>query len=383
MKDVPTIALESMTDAQRRAYAIADNRIAELASWDNELLKVELGELSVAFPDLDLTITGFATAEIDAIVLGSGEASPASDPAVDKLPANTGPTVSRPGDLWQLGSHRLLCGDARDGDSYRALLGDKRAGMVITDPPFNVRIAGHARGLGRHRHADFVMASGEMTGPEFIAFLECALSQMAAFSTPGAVHFTFIDWRHVFEMLTAGRTVYDALLNICVWAKGNGGMGSLYRSEHELVLAWRVKGGAHLNNVELGRFGRNRTNVWRYGGANSFGSDRDEMLSLHPTVKPVAMLADAILDVSKRGEVVLDPFVGSGSTIIAAEKVNRVAACIEIDPTYVDVAIRRFEERTGTEARHVLSGRTFDEEADERREGAGAASSNPGLGVAP
>ena len=321
--------------------------------------------MSVEFPDLDLTITGFETAEIDLIILGDEAGTITSDPKSDKVPdVDSGPPVSRLGDLWQLGPHRLLCADARDPESYQRLLGDQRARLVLTDPPYNVPIEGHARGLGRQQHADFVMAAGEMSEGEFTAFLNTVFRQMAAFSAPGAVHFTFMDWRHLREALSAGHNAYDALLNICVWAKGNGGMGSLYRSEHELALVWRVRGASHLNNVELGRFGRNRTNVWRYAGANSFGPERAEMLELHPTVKPVAMLADAILDVSNRGDLVLDPFAGSGSTIIAAHKVDRVAAGVEIDPQYVDVTVRRFEQLTGIKAQHADTKRGFAEEAE-------------------
>lgn len=205
-----------------------------------------------------------------------------------------------------------------------------------------------------------------MSEVEFIAFLEAAFIQMAAVSVPGAVHISFMDWAHLFEALTAGRRVYDALLNICVWAKANAGMGGLYHSQHELALVWRVRGGRHLNNIELGRYGRNRSNIWRYAGANSFGPERAEMLALHPTVKPVAMLADAILDVSKRGDLVLDTFLGSGSTIIAAHKVDRIAASLELDLRYVDVAVRRFEQVTGIKARHATTGNTFAEEAENR-----------------
>ncbi len=364
MTTVPTIELEAMSEAQRRAYAIADNRLAELAGWDNQLLKVELGELSVAFPDLDLTVTGFETAELDQIILGDELGSIASDPKCDDVPQiDRQSIVTHRGDLWLLGPHRLLCADARDRESYQRLLSDERARLVMTDPPFNVPIDGHARRISREQHGDFMMAAGEMSESEFIAFLETAFRLMAMFSLPGAVHYTFMDWRHLFEALHAGRKTYDTLLNICAWVKGNGGMGSFYRSEHELVLVWRVPGAKHLNNVELGQYGRNRTNVWRHPGANSFGPERAAMLALHPTVKPVAMVADAILDASNRGDLVLDPFAGSGSTIVAAHKVDRVGAGIEIDPKYVDVAVRRFEELTGIKVRHAVSGRTFAEEA--------------------
>ena len=313
MTTVPTIALATMNEAQRRAYMIADNKLAELAGWDRALLTVELKELPVAFPDQDLTITGFETAELDLIILGDETGSIAPDPQSNNVPeADSGPAVSRLGDLWLLGPHRLLCADARDEGSYQTLLGDCRASLVLTDPPFNVRITGHARGLGRHCHPDFVMAAGELSEDEFTTFLTTVFRHMAAFSAPGALDYIFMDWRHLFEVLCAGRTIYEGLVNVCVWAKYNAGMGSLYRSQHELVLLWQVGGGKHLNNVELGKFGRNRSNIWHYAGANSFGPERAEMLALHPTVKPIGMLADAILDVTKRGGLVLDPFRGSG-----------------------------------------------------------------------
>lgn len=362
MKEVPTIELAALNEEQRRAYAIADNRLGELAGWDTDLLRLELGELSVAFPELDLTLTGFETGELDIILLADPSGSIASDPRADELP-DVGPIpVSCSGDLWLLGPHRLLCGDARDPDAYRILLPNQRVHLALTDPPFNVPIDGHARGPGQHRHRDFAMASGEMTDTEFTTFLKLVLRNMADVSVPGAVHFTFMDWRHFPEVLSAGREIYDALLNVCVWVKGNGGMGSLYRSEHEHVFVWRVGNTSHTNNIQLGSYGRNRTNVWRYAGANSFGPGRAEMLELHPTVKPTQLLVDAILDVSKRGEWVLDPFVGSGSTLIAAHQIDRVCAAIEIDPHYCDVVVERFERFAGVEARHAGTGRTFSEE---------------------
>ena len=366
MTEVPTIELAALNDEQRRTYAIADNRLGELAGWDPDLLRLELGELSVAFPELDLTVTGFETGELDIILLADASGSIASDPRADELPDVDPIPVSRSGDLWLLGPHRLLCSDARDPDAYRILLPNQRVHLALTDPPFNVPIDGHARGLGQHHHRDFAMASGEMTDTEFTAFLKLVLRNMADVSVPGAVHFTFMDWRHFPEVLSAGRDIYDALLNVCVWAKGNGGMGSLYRSEHEHVFVWRVGNISHTNNIQLGSYGRNRTNVWRYPGANSFGPGRAEMLELHPTVKPTQLLVDAILDVSKRGEWVLDPFAGSGSTLIAAHQVDRICAAIELDCHYCDVVVERFERFTGDEARHAMTGRTFSEERSVR-----------------
>jgi DNA modification methylase len=366
MTEVPTIELAALNEEQRRAYAITDNRLGELAGWDSNLLRLELGELSVAFPELDLTLTGFETGELDIILLADASGTIASDPRADDLPHIDSIPVTRTGDLWLMGSHRLLCSDARDPDAYPILLQNQRVHLALTDPPFNVSIDGHARGLGQHHHRDFAMASGEMTETEYIAFLKIVFRNMADVSVPGAVHFTFMDWRHFHEVLSAGRNTYDALLNVCVWAKGNGGMGSLYRSEHEHVFVWRVGNNGHTNNIQLGSFGRNRTNVWRYPGANSFGPGRAEMLELHPTVKPTQLLVDAILDVSKRGEWVLDPFVGSGSTLIAAYQVDRSCGAIEFDPHYCDVTVQRFERFTGIQARHAGTGRTFSDERSVR-----------------
>ena len=300
MTEVPTIELAALNEEQRRAYAITDNRLGELAGWDSDLLRLELGELSVAFPELDLTLTGFETGELDIILLADASGTIASDPRADDLPHIDSIPVTRTGDLWLMGSHRLLCSDAREPDAYPILLQNQRVHLALTDPPFNVSIDGHARGLGQHHHRDFAMASGEMTETEYIAFLKIVFRNMAYVSVPGAVHFTFMDWRHFHEVLSAGRNTYDALLNVCVWAKGNGGMGSLYRSEHEHVFVWRVGNNGHTNNIQLGSFGRNRTNVWRYPGANSFGPGRAEMLELHPTVKPELKGSNACADLPSR-----------------------------------------------------------------------------------
>jgi DNA modification methylase len=373
LRTVPVLRIEHLSPSEIRAYAIADNRLAELADWDKDILKLELGELSIDLPDLDLTVTGYETGELDLIILGDRESDIASAGEADEGPEiEEGPVVSRPGDIWDLGPHRLVCGDARLSASFDSLLGERVADLMITDPPYNVRIDGHARGLGQHQHMDFAMASGEMSEHQFSAFLEQVFTNLAHRTRSGSLHYTFMDWRHMREVLSAGGKAYDQLLNLCVWDKGTGGMGSLYRSQHELVFVWKSGPDPHINNVQLGSFGRNRTNVWHYPGANSFGPERSEMLALHPTVKPVALIADAILDASDRGALVLDPFCGSGSTIIAAEKVNRVAAGIELDPRYVDVAVRRFERLTGTDARHAISGLSFAEETALRSVSEGA-----------
>jgi 16S rRNA G966 N2-methylase RsmD len=366
METVPTIRLDHLSEEQVRALVIADNQLAELAGWDEDLLALELQELAELDLDFDLEIIGFETAEID-LLIGTASKDEQPDPA-DELPAfyPDAPTVSLPGDLWAIGSHRLLCADARDAAAYTRLLGNAKARAVFVDPPYNVPIQGHVSGLGRRRHGEFAMASGEMSETEFVSFLATVLGHHAAHSVDGAIHFVCMDWRHLIELLTAGRTVYSELKNLCVWEKTNAGMGSLYRSQHELVLVFKTGTAPHVNNVELGRHGRYRSNVWRYAGANSFGSQRDKDLEMHPTVKPIRLVADAILDCTRRGDIVLDGFVGSGTTLLAAERSGRVGFGIEIDPRYVDVALRRMAEHAGMEPIHFESGKSFDALEKER-----------------
>ena len=361
IKHVPTIRIENMSEAQKRAYVIADNRLAENAGWDAELLAIELQALTQIELGFDVEITGFETAEIDLLIGGlEADGKPAEPEPSFEGPDRSKPAVSVPGDLWRLGDHLLLCGDALKQESYAVLMGDDRAEMVFTDPPYNVPIAGHVSGLGKIKHDDFAMACGEMSESEFTGFLRTALGHMADFSIDGSLHYLCMDWRHAYELLDAGRGVYSELKNLCVWNKTNGGMGSLYRSKHELVFVFKNGTAKHINNVELGRYGRNRTNVWDYAGANSLSSDRANDLALHPTVKPVALVADAILDASKRGGIILDPFAGSGSTLLAAEEAGRRAYAIELDPYYVDTIIGRFQKGTGKEAVIADSGLPFD-----------------------
>ena len=372
MDTVPTVQLENLSEEQVRAYVIADNKLAECAGWDRDLLAIELQELAEINLDFDLEVMGFETAELDVLIGGEAEEGEA-DSADNKTGIDlSAPIVSRLGDLWQIGSHRLLCANALDGASYARLLGDEKAQVVFVDPPYNVRIEGHVSGLGEARHSEFAMASGEMSTPEFTTFLEKALSHHAAHSIDGALHFVCMDWRHSGELLAASRSVYSECKNLCVWVKTNAGMGSLYRSQHELVHVFKVGTAPHINNVELGRHGRSRSNVWHYAGANSFGVERDQALVMHPTVKPVRMVADAILDCSRRGDCVLDGFAGSGTTLIAAERTGRVGYALEIEPRYIDVAIRRLAKHAGLDAVHIESGRTFSEVAASRTDPAPA-----------
>lgn len=361
MSEVPVIRLEHLSEAQAKAYLLADNKLSDRSSWSDEKLALRLKELHEIVLDFDILDIGFEAPEID-IRIQSLDPADAAD-AADEIsePDPEGPVVSRPGDVWILGPHRLLCGSALDPAAYIALLGEELAGCVFTDPPYNVKIDGHAVGKGRKKHREFAMGVGEMSAPEFTGFLHDVLKELRPHAESTAVFFMCMDWRHLAEASAAIDRAGCETINLCVWAKNNGGMGSLYRSAHELVFVFRGQGARHQNNVQLGRFGRNRTNVWYYPGANSFARRGDERgLDMHPTVKPVAMVADAILDVSQRGAIVLDPFSGSGSTILAAERTGRRGYGIELDPGYVDLTIARFQKMTGQPAVHA-SGKTFGE----------------------
>jgi DNA modification methylase len=361
-REVPTISVDHLSETQIQAFIIADNRLAELATWNEELLASQLKELSEVDLDFDLESTGFTMGEIDLRIEGlRSEVTEADDPA-DALPA-LGPAICQPGDLWLLGRHRVFCGSALDDRAYALLVGEERAAMVFTDPPYNVPIDGHVSGLGAAHHREFAMASGEMSEAEFTNFLTQTCRLHGAHSVDGALHFICMDWRHIAELLVAGRAVYSELKNLCVWAKDNAGMGSLYRSQHELICVFKHGKASHRNNIELGRHGRNRSNLWQYRGTNSFAgrtTEEGNLLQLHPTVKPVAMIADAIMDCSARGEVVLDGFLGSGSTLIAAERTGRRCFGLEIDPLYVDTLIRRWQAFSGEKAVHGSSGKSFD-----------------------
>lgn len=349
--EVPAIRLVGLTDPQKRALALADNKLSENAGWNPRILAWELRYLSEVEIDFDVEITGFSTGEIDLLI---GQEATEGEGA-DRIPlvSNDAPSCIRPGDLWHLGRHRLLCGDATRTEDYRRLMGHERARMVFTDPPYNLPIDGHVSGLGQIRHREFAMASGEMSEAEFTDFLERVFANLARISLDGSIHFVCMDWRHMREILTAGAEVYNELKNLCVWAKTNAGMGAFYRSQHELVFVFKSGCSPHLNTFELGQHGRHRSNVWSYPGANGLDSDRRATLALHPTVKPVGLVVDAILDCSKRGDIVLDPFLGSGTTVMAAERCGRRTYAMELDPRYVETAIRRWQDHTGEMAVHA------------------------------
>jgi DNA modification methylase len=360
LENVPTIELGHLSPAERRAYALIDNKSAELAGWDPNLLKLEFETLIELDPVFDLSVTGFEDGELDLILLGPADQKPTAAPEELVRQENA---VSRLGDIWVLGHHRVICGDARDQVTYDGLLNGARVAMAFTDPPYNVAIEGHVTTRKTGVHRPFAMAVGELDPSAFEAFLEAGLNRMASNSRPGSVHMVYMDWRHIAELITVGKRVYGDLLNVCVWDKGSGGMGSLYRSQHELVAVFRTGGGRHRNNVQLGRHGRNRTNVWRYPGVANIASDLRSTVDDHPTIKPVALVADAILDVTRADDLVLDPFGGSGTTLLAAEQTSRVARLIELDPAYVDLTIRRWERQTGGVARLLQGDLTFEQVA--------------------
>jgi len=370
--EVPTLRVEHLNETEKRAYILADNRLAEEAGWDQEMLAIELQGLIEL--DFSIELAGFDTAEADSILDAHAAANAPDRNIDDEVPPipDPGNAVTRSGDLWQLGKHRLLCADATIASSYERLLAGDQAALIFTDPPYNVAIDGHVSGLGKVRHREFAMASGEMTPEQFRAFLATVFAHMTAHSEDGSIHFICMDWRHMGETLAAGEAVYSELKNLCVWAKSNGGMGTFYRSRHELIFAFKNGTAPHINTFELGQTGRYRTNVWEYAGVNSFGRDRDESLAMHPTVKPVALVADAIKDCTRRRQIVLDPFAGSGTTLIAAEKTGRQARVLELDPLYCDTIVRRWQILTGKRARHADTGLSF-EEMEERR----SAEANP------
>lgn len=378
LAQVPVVALSSLSEADKKALVIADNRIAELAGWDRDILAIEYQGLhDLQFDDIE--VTGFSLGEIDTILDDASEKKPVGPGPEDHLPAVVAAPVTRTGDLWMLGPHRLLCGDARRDADYARLLDGEIADLVLTDPPFNVRVDGHVSGLGKVRHEEFAMASGEMSEGEFTAFLSTFLGHAKAYSRDGAIFFVFMDWRHLFELTCAGREQGLTFKNLIVWAKDNAGMGSFYRSRHELVFVFKKGEAAHTNTFELGQHGRYRTNVWEYAGVNTFRTGRLDELAMHPTVKPVAMLADSIRDVTKRGAIVLDPFAGSGSTLIAAEKTGRQARSIEYEPKYCDVIVRRWQAYTGKAATFDGTGLTFEDFEDTRASSGRAAAVAPPL----
>ncbi len=364
LSSVLTRIISGLSETKKRAYVIADNKLSQLSGWDNNLLKSEM-EILIN-DDFDIEVTGFSTAEIDIMMDGSEE--PVESNPDDLRPEDIDATaVSQGGDLWMLGNHLLLCGDALNPDCYTTLMQGELAQMVITDPPYNVKIKGHVCGSGKVQHKEFAMASGEMSTSEFTKFLSQAFQQIFNTLQDGAIVYSFMDWRHASEIVEAANPIFGTPRQLCVWVKDNGGMGSFYRSQHELVYVFKKGDAPHINNFELGQHGRYRTNVWNYPGVNTFKGKGFELLALHPTVKPVSMIADAMRDCSHRQGIVLDPFAGSGTVLIAAERTGRHARAIELDPQYVDVAIKRWQRITGKQAILKATGQTWGQVSIDRQ----------------
>ncbi|KKC26106.1 hypothetical protein WP12_10475 [Sphingomonas sp. SRS2] len=368
LKHVPVIRAAKLTEAQKRTFILSDNQIATQAHWNDHLLAVELKEIGELDFDFSIEATGFEHAEIDIRIESlKAPSDPSSEDcdAADLVPTALPQTVTRLGEVWVHGAHRIICGDSLEAATYVSLMQGKLADFVMQDAPYNVSVTKHVSGLGKIQHREFAVASGELSKPEFASFLSNQFKLATDHCRPGAVFASFMDWRSIAPLIMAGEGIGLELINLCVWGKTNASMGSLWRSQHELIAMFKKPGPSVTNNIQLGKFGRYRTNLWIAPGANSFGNDRKELAD-HPTPKNVALIADAIRDVTHRGDLVLDNFLGSGTTAIACERTGRVARCIELDPVYVDVAVRRLEAFSGLSARLEATGQTFAEVMAER-----------------
>jgi DNA modification methylase len=351
LSEFPVVCISDVSAAKQRALRIALNKIQECASWNEPELKLEIAEILAQ--DSEITL-GLDVGELE-VMLDDGGLD-----QEDELPPDQGITpICKIGDQFICGEHVVRCDDARHQESFAKLLGADKAHMGFTDPPYNVPIKGHVTRSKTTRQHDFPMGKGEFSSAGHQNFLQTVLGHVVSCSEDGSIHFVCSDWRHAREQLAAGDIVFTELKNICVWNKSNAGMGSLYRSQHEFVFVYKLGTAPHVNNVALGRYGRNRTNVWNYVSQSALGGTSKSKLSLHPTVKPVAMVADAIRDCSNPGAIILDPFGGAGTTLIAAEKTGRRARLIELDPGYVDVTIQRWQRLTGKTAYHAESGRPY------------------------
>lgn len=377
LPQIPVIRIDHLTAAERRAYRIADNKLSQEGKWDLEALAIEIDSLLI-LDDVSIEHTAFDTAEIDVLLYGPSSKNVDDRDPADVLPDLPPIAVSAVGDIWILGDHKLLCGSSLDASSWATLLGDEIAIHAFVDPPYNVKIANNVSGLGKVKHGEFAMASGEMSRQQFTGFNTDWIKVMLPHCADGAIIDICMDWRHVGELEEAIRACGLALLNICVWSKTNASNGAMYRSQHEFVFITKKGNSSHVNNIQLGKYGRYRTNIWSYAGANTFSSTRQDDLAAHPTVKPVALVADAIRDVSNKGQIVLDAFMGSGTTILAAERTGRLARGIEIEPQYVDVSIARWEKLTGKKAVLAATGETF-AEVSQRRLAENDDASAPGI----
>ena len=354
LRQIPVIILEDLTPEEADAIRILDNRIAEDGEWNFGNLKEEVEKLmkfDITFEDL-----GFDTVDYDEIFLikDSDESKVHNSDKEDEswLDANIPPKVKF-GDLWRLGDHFVYCGDSLLAKSFEIIMQGELAQIVITDPPYNCKINGHVCGLGKTKHDEFAMASGEMTETEFAEFISKFMQNLIKFSIDGSLHYLFMDWAGLNTLLTQGKRHYTDLKNIAVWNKLSGGMGLLYRSQNEMIPIFKNGKAKHQNHIQLGKNGRYRTNVWDYPGVRATNPESLELLKLHPTVKSVPMLHDILLDSSSKNDIVLDCFGGSGSTLLAAERCKRRARLIEISPRYVDVTIYRWEKETGKTAKLI------------------------------
>jgi len=355
LPQVPAVTITDLNEARLRLLRLAMNRLGEDSSWDDESLRLEFSDILSLDTNIDLQISGFEMGEIDIRLRSSADDEEDEIPRIDQR----SPAITKPGDVWVLDQHRIVCDDALKAETYSRLLGDEQAQMIFTDPPWNVPIEGHVSGLGTVKHSEFAMASGEMSSAQFQTFLATTLGHAARHAVDGSLHFVCIDWRHIKELLGAATDLYSEVKNLCIWNKSNGGMGSLYRSKHELIFVFKRGRSAHINNIELGRFGRNRTNVWDYPSQNTLTNSAKGKLLLHPTCKPVGLVADAIRDCSNLNGIVLDPFGGAGTTLIAAERTGRRARLIEIEPRFVDCTVRRWQQVTGRTAVHAETSQPF------------------------
>lgn len=370
LPEVPSIRLMHLSAAQKRAYRLADNKIAENGGWNEDLLRLEIAALETLCNDFDITITGFNELELDVLMNPDIKSANPKTNSVPFTPENE--IISKLGDVWLLGKHRIICGNSLEKSNFDKLFGIQKAAMVLQDPPYNVKITGNVCGTEKIQHKEFAFASGEMSAAEFVKFLKTNFELCSQYSIQGSLHYNFMDWRHMSEILQAGNSTFSDFINMCVWVKSSGGMGSLYRSQHELCFIFKNGLEKHVNNVELGKNGHYRTNVWQYAGVNSFGKHKHD-LKFHPTVKPVEMLKDAILDVSKRGDIILDSFLGSGSTLIAAEQTGRICFGLEYEPMYVDTAVRRYREIFGQDAILESTGEHYSDLLKVRKESVNAA----------
>ncbi len=367
LSQVPVIRIGHLTNVQKRKLRIADNRISENGGgWDADLLNIEIGELCELEDIADITITGFNDIEIDQIL-----AEPRTKTEVKKLDAvpyvADDEIITVPGDIWEFDDgHRIICGDSTDRDTFAELLVNKRVNMVLQDPPFNIKIDGFVSGNGTVKHPDFAMAAGEMSDSEYTEFLGKNFALCSEYATDNAMIFNFIDWRNIMPMLIACKQHFARYINLCVWVKNKAGMGTPYRSQHELCTVFLNKGGKVPDHIKLGKYGRNRSNVWHYYGCNSYGPHRND-LKMHPTVKSFEMLSDIMLDVTSVGDKVLDCFLGSGSTLIAAQRHKRICYGIEYEPKYVDTCVKRFYEAFGIDAKNLRTGKTYTQLLDEKR----------------